>query len=104
PRIVRGWESKLIALLACGWERVFYLDADAYCVADPAPLLECLSPAEPFLFWEDLPGTPGPINWRVWGLAGSAVPPVQGGQWAVDVRHFWRELVLSHWLNQHSDF
>jgi SAM-dependent methyltransferase len=104
PRTLRGWEAKTVALLACGWERVFFLDADAYCVAGPEPLLERLSPAEPFLFWEDLPGTPGAVHWHVWGLAGSPVPPVQGGQLAVQVRHFWRELVLAHWLNQHSDF
>jgi SAM-dependent methyltransferase len=104
PRVLRGWEAKTVALLACGWERVFYLDADAYCVGDPAPLLERLSPAEPFLFWEDMPGIRGSVNWPVWGLDASRVPPVQGGQLAVHTGHFWRELVLAHWLNQHSDF
>ena len=32
------------------------------------------------------------------------MPPVQGGQFAIHMRHFWREFVLAHWLNQHSDF
>jgi hypothetical protein len=103
-RVLRGWEAKTVALLACGWERVFYLDADAYCVADPAPLLDRLSPDAPFLFWEDMPGTAGAVNWPAWGIAGSRVPPVQGGQLALHVGHFWREFVLAHWLNQHSDF
>ena len=102
PRILGGWEAKTIALLACGWERVFFLDADAYCVTDPEPVLDRLSPAEPFLFWDDFPGEG--VNWPIWGLTGSAVPAIQGGQFAVHLRHFWREVVLAHWLNQHSDF
>jgi hypothetical protein len=104
PRVLGGWEAKTVALLASGWERVFFLDADAYCLSDPAPLLERLSPAEPFLFWEDLPGCGEAVDWPAWGLAGRALPPVQGGQLAIHVRHFWRELVVAHWLNQHSDF
>jgi SAM-dependent methyltransferase len=104
PRVLRGWEAKTVALLACGWERIFFLDADAYCVADPTPLLDRLSATEPFLFWEDLPGTQRAVTWPTWGLGGSPVPPVQGGQFALHVGHFWRELVMAHWLNQHSDF
>ena len=36
PRVLAGWEAKTLALLACGWERVFFQDADAYCLVDPA--------------------------------------------------------------------
>lgn len=104
PRRLLGWESKTVAMLASGWERIFFHDADAYCVADPAPVLDRLSPAEPFLFWEDLPGTQWAVNWSTWGLEGSAIPPIQGGQIAIHLPHFWREFVLSYWLNQHSDF
>jgi hypothetical protein len=104
PRILRGWESKTVALLACGWERVFFLDADAYCVRDPEFMLDRLSQALPFTFWLDAPMVHEPVRWSAWGLAVSRIPFVQGGQFAIDVRHFWRELVLAHWINQHSDF
>lgn len=101
PRVLRGWEAKTVALLACGWERVFFLDADAYFLRDPAPLLERLSAAEPFLFWTEPWHN---VNWSVWGRKHSPVPPIQGGQYAIHMRHFWREFVLAYWLDQHSDF
>ncbi len=104
PRVLRGWESKTLALLACGWERVFYIDADAYCVADPTFLLDRLSAAEPFLYWIDHPGAWNQVRWQAWGLPGTSVPPVQGGQFAIHVRHFWREFVLAYWIDQHSDY
>ena len=44
------------------------------------------------------------MNWSPGGRGESRVPPVQGGQFAIHVKHFWRDLVLAHWLNQHSDF
>jgi len=104
PRMLGGWEAKTVALIACGWERVFLLDADAYCLRDPTPLLERLSITEPFLYWEDHPSALEKVNWSVWGLPGSAVPPIQGGEFAIHIHFFWRDLVLAHWLNQHSDF
>jgi SAM-dependent methyltransferase len=104
PRRLVGWEAKTVALLASGLERVFFHDSDAYCVADPTGLLDRLSPEEPFLFWEDLPGTSRNVNWATWGLSGDHIPAVQGGQCAVHLTHFWREFVLAYWLDQHSDF
>lgn len=104
PRILRGWDAKTLAILACGWERVFFHDADAYCLIDPVRFLDRLSARAPFLFWEDHPGAENAVHWSVWGLANTPIPPVQGGQFAIHVRHFWRDLVLAHWLNQHADF
>lgn len=104
PRVLGGWEAKTVAILASGWERIFYLDADAYTVANPQGLLDKLSPKAPFLFWRDLQGGGEPVNWTAWGRTSSPVPPIQGGHLALHVPHFWRELVISHWLNQHSDF
>lgn len=104
PRTYRGWACKTVALLASGWERVFYHDADAYCVADPTPLLDRLSAAEPFLYWEDHPSGWENLRWAAWGFPDTGVPPVQGGQYAVHLTHFWREFVLAYWVDQHCDF
>jgi len=102
-RILRGWEIKTYAIAHSGFRRVLYLDADAYCVADPAPAFELLDDAR-FAFWSDLPGTWGAIDWEWTGLAPSKVPPMQGGQFFMDVQAFWRELVVANWINQHSDY
>ena len=100
-----GWQSKTIALLDVPWRRVLFLDADAYLVADPANLLEQVSPARPFAFWEDLPSHDNAPRWAMAGLTGhNGIPSVQGGQLVIDRLAFWRTMVLAHWMNQHSDY
>lgn len=104
-RIHGGWESKTIALLHCGFERVLFLDADAYPVEDPALLLESVSSRLPFAFWVDLPHTDSNVKWYWHGLSGArGVAPIQGGQLVLHRSGFSRELLLAHWINQHSDY
>jgi hypothetical protein len=102
-RILRGWEMKTYAILHSGFRRVLFLDADAYCVADPRPLFDILDDV-PFAYWEDLPRCWHNVHWLWYGIAGNHVPPVQGGQLLIDVEQFSREAMLAHWINQHSDY
>ena len=44
------------------------------------------------------------LTGRCGGVEACAVPPIQGGHYAIHMRHFWREFVLTYWLDQHSDF
>jgi len=100
-----GWEAKLYALTHTVFEQVLFLDADAYCVTDPTPLFDLLSPGEPFAFWSDLPETEKNVKWdRVWPDGSNGVPTVQGGQLLIDRRHAHRLLAVAHWLCQHSDY
>ena len=103
-RILRGWESKLYALTHCNFERVLYLDADAYVVENPAPFMAELN-ASPFVFWHDLPNNFNSVRWdKVWGAGPGNVPAIQGGQIAIDRKRNWRALCVAHWMNQHSDY
>jgi hypothetical protein len=102
-RILRGWEIKTYAILHSGFRRVLFLDADAYCVIDPRLLFTMLDDF-PFAFWEDFPRCRQNVHWSWYVIAGNHVPPVQGGQLLLDVERFWRETILAHWLNQHSDY
>lgn len=105
-RRMGAWEIKTQALLHCGFARALYLDADAYPVADPAPLFELASEYS-FVYWENLPEYGARDCWDVWGLdaaEGGKVPAVQGGHMVFDLRRWRRELVLSHWMCQHSEY
>lgn len=99
-----GWEAKLYALTHTQWEQVLFLDADAYAVEDPTPILDLIC-ARRFAFWEDHAGAGRHINWRVvWPAGDSGVVPIQGGQLGLHVRDCWAELVTCHWICQHSDW
>jgi len=104
PRILRGWEAKLHAIRHCDLRRVLYLDADAYCVANPAQHAAILERA-PFVFWRDLPNTASHVKWpMVWPSGDAGVPPIQGGQLWIDRERAWPLIMATDWLCQHSDY
>lgn len=103
-RIMRGWEQKLHALVHCNFRQILYLDADAYVVDNPAPLMKLLD-RSPFVFWADLAGNYATVKWsNCWPDGENNVPAIQGGQLAIDREKAWRTLILAHWMNQHSDY
>lgn len=105
-RILRGWEAKAYAIAHSRFEQILFLDADAYCTADPLPLFDHLRQA-PFVYWEDLHCCKANVRPEGFGITQrdiDRVPPVQGGQLLIDVPRFWREILLTHWLCQHSDY
>jgi SAM-dependent methyltransferase len=102
-RILRGWEIKTYALLHSGLKEVLYLDADAYCVADPSPLFSLLQD-HPFVFWSDFESNKKNVKWEWSGIDGRGMPAVQGGQLLIDLQKFWRETMISHFINMHSDY
>jgi len=102
PRSLDGWSQKTFAVMNCGLAEAFYLDADAYPVADPTPLFSLLSNA-PFCFWVD--HSPHNVWGPYHGLAPErvqAVPAVQSGQMLIDVRRHWRPLTVARWIDDHS--
>jgi hypothetical protein len=103
-RILRGWESKLYAIANTKFETILYLDADAYPVTNPSRFLDLIE-EKGFVFWEDLPNTIHNLKWpNVYPRGDGGVPPIQGGQLGICRSKVWAEIVLAHWMNQHSDF
>lgn len=105
-RILNGWELKPYAILHSRFEEVLMLDADVVPVVDPTYLFE--SPqyrTHGAVFWPDKERF-GPEHaiWRLMGLPYRDEPEVESGQVLVDKRRCWQPLVLTMWMNEHSDF
>lgn len=101
-----GWEAKGYALTHTAFSRVLYLDADAYCVADPTPLFAAVTGAGAGLaYWRDFDTMGGNVKWEwVWPDGPAGVPPIQGGQLLIDRGRCEPALRLMHRMSQHSDF
>jgi len=100
PRILRGWEAKLHAIMNTRFRRVLFLDADAYCVNDPTPYFNRFSD---FAFWgEDYRNN---IQWSSVALSNKPrnIISVQGGQLFIDRENAWPLVVITNWICQHSD-
>lgn len=92
-------------MLHCGLERVLFLDADAYLVGDPAQLVALATPQRSLVFWKDFPNHWAFVNWPAFELPReTTIGPIQGGQLVFHRPGAWRQLVIAHWLNQHSDY
>jgi hypothetical protein len=110
-RILAGWESKMYGVIHSPYEEVLFIDADNLPLRDPTYMFG----AQQFrhygaIFWPDVP----PYDrkeWlpsEVWANIGlpyfSHVRAAESGQMLIDKRSWWRELCLSRWLNEHSDW
>lgn len=100
-RILGGWEIKTYAILHSGFKHVLYLDADAYCVTDPSPLFDLLD-IYPFVYWADFDKQN--VRWQYYAINGQHIPSVQGGQLFINLESFWRETMIAHFINMHSDY
>lgn len=103
------WTIKSWALAHAGFARALFLDADAYCVRDPAELFAVLD-GEPsgFAYWPDLPSFADRTNYQLLDphLGGRPwAPPVQGGHFLIDCANpaGWKKLMLCRWYDQHAD-
>lgn len=120
-RVLRGWESKVHAILHSAFEEVLFLDADQVPVKDPSYLFD-----DPYyrktgaILWPDLRNVLGlDIEAEAFRVAGLPVPgkrsmpshtrpadyrPVESGQILVDRRVRWKELLLAKHVCDHSEF
>jgi hypothetical protein len=112
-RILCGWELKLYATLHSPFAQVLFLDADNGVVCDPTYLFDCEEyKRHGAVFWPDYAcWTLKPGVWRVFGMPDMAEPEVseherafESGQYLIDKRRCDRELRLSLFYAEHSDF
>jgi SAM-dependent methyltransferase len=105
-RLMGGWESKLYAITHTDFKVVAYLDADAYPVDNLSRMCD-IAENDGFAFWQDTGGCENNVKWRK--AMGSERPPnaikaIQGGQLFINREKCWNEIVVAHWMNQHSDY
>lgn len=102
PRILSGWGLKTLAAIHSKLRRVFQLDADALCFANPKPLFAMLDDT-PHVYWQD----PTDFVRGPWhGLSRAeirAVPPVNSGHMLLDVPARWHELLIARWIDDHEE-
>jgi hypothetical protein len=100
-----GWENKLYALTRTRFETAIWIDADAIPLADPEPLA-ALADAHGLAAWTDRShDATRHLNWtEVWPAGPGPVPGISGGQFALNRRLVWKELFLTNWICQRSDF
>lgn len=110
PRILNGWELKPFATLYSNFKEVLYLDADNIPAIDPSYLFdipEYVSLGS--IFWPDLPPNKRKewlpaICWENVGLEYRDEPDFETGQFLINKEKCFKELNLTMWMNEHSDW
>lgn len=110
-RILAGWESKVFAVQHAPFEQVLYLDADCIPVRDPSYLFDSPQLAHyGAIFWPDVPPHDR-SEWLpdvCWTNVGLTPRPTyvdfETGQFAIDKRRWWPELIATRHINEHSDW
>jgi hypothetical protein len=110
PRILNGWELKAFSTLHSNFKEVLYLDADNIPVKDPTYLFNDPRYRElGSIFWPDLPPNKRnewlpAICWNNVGLEYRSEPDFETGQYLINKEKCFKELNLTMWMNEHSDW
>lgn len=110
PRTLNGWELKPFSVLHSAFEEVLFIDADCFPVRNPSFLFGIGQYQEKgAIFWPDLP----PYDRKEWipnvvwsniGMPPQGVRAFESGQFLINKAKCLRELSLTMWLNEHSDY
>lgn len=110
PRLLNGWELKPFATLHSNFKEVLYLDADNIPAKDPTYLFEDSRYRDlGAIFWPDLPPNKRgewlpAICWNNVGLEYQSEPDFETGQYLINKEKCFKELNLTMWMNEHSDW
>jgi len=105
-RILNGWELKPYSILHSSFREVLSLDSDNVPVRDPSYLFETPEYEDTgAVFWPDFGKLSAAANiWKLTGIAYRDEPEFESGQVLVDKARRYKELSLTMWFNEHSDF
>ncbi len=98
-----GWAAKSYAVINSGFERVLFLDADAYLVRNPQPLFDALDECS-YGYWADW--NTAPMDYaRKWLIAHGTdrLQHANGGEYVVNLRTWWKQYNLIRYLDNHAD-
>lgn len=110
PRVLNGWELKPFATLHSNFKETLYLDADNIPVKDPTYLFDYPEYKKlGSIFWPDLPPSRRKewlpdVCWHNVGLDYRDEPDFETGQYLVNKEKCYKELKLTMWMNEHSDW
>lgn len=103
-RILNGFELKSYALTHSGIEQPLWLDSDCYPARDPNELYECRGyRSTGSVQYPDLANADPWTRWGQWGVAADDSPPIETGQYLLDLSRVWEELQVCLKLNEMSD-
>jgi hypothetical protein len=105
-RILHGWELKVLAVLYSRFKQILFLDADSYPCRNPDFLFKDAGFKKhgamffPDGHWMKL----APSTWEVLGIEFRDERTFESGQFLLEKHACWRALLLTHWMNQRSDY
>jgi hypothetical protein len=105
-RILNGWELKPYSVIHSQFEEVLLLDADNVPIQNPATLFESIEYLTTgAVFWPDFGRLA--VDREIWWLTGVPYrdePEFESGQLIINKTRCWKPLLLTMWMNEHSDF
>lgn len=103
-RILNGFEIKSYAMIHSGIEQPIWLDSDCYPCRDLNELYECRGyRSTGSVQYPDLSNADPWTRWRQWGVAEDGSPPIETGQYLLNLRTVWEEAQIALKLNEMSD-
>ena len=107
-RILNGWELKAYAMLHCPFQEILFLDADSTPLQNPEALFSTAQYQETgAIFWTDIEVADlrsDALIWEICDIPYREEPAFETGQIVIDKKRCWKELCLSMWFNEYSDF
>jgi hypothetical protein len=105
---LRGWPIKTAALMSSKLRHILFLDADCFPLRNPEFLLSSNEySTHGAIFWPHMKNqflTKDASVWQLTGLPYQGDNEFESGILAIDKERCWRELSLTHWMNEHSTF